>query len=443
MAKLRKLGNLAQLLLQSHLRNRDQEFQSGLVKQRQMEMAEINDANRRGLADDQRKFALLGKGLADPGTMETFARTGTDIGVDPASFKPTDDRIMGQLGAKLGQAKREELPTDLGVEQQLAATPWAGNLAKDPRAVKQGMMVRDDRLGQLNEIDQYGLGLKGKEAFASAEGQGLGKESADAANAPAALQRDVTKFNTMAPLEVRKAGQIAGAQTSANLRTEGQFYTSQEGKALLDAKTQDALRRARAQNEGAAIVKAAEASARFMPNVLSLEQKWNQAQPEIARLVEGGILNGELMDILQARGVQALPLSIQQAMSPAVRQYFEMRGSYMPIFARVLSEVGNLAEQEQIRAAGLAPSGIDALNGGAAGAEKMARMKRLLVTMPDVQEAMFAAVNGRLDPAAREAMIQDIIGTDDVQAPVDPSSPVERLRRMRLGATGVAPQAAH
>jgi hypothetical protein len=124
------------------------------------------------------------------------------------------------LGAKIGSAERKDLPTDLGVEQRLGATPWGSSLAKDPRAVKHGMTVRDDRQTQLNEIDQYNTDLKGAEAFKVKYDTGMAEEQVAATNAPAALGRKKDEYNAMTPLEVNRAGMVTGAQQAAQLPYE-------------------------------------------------------------------------------------------------------------------------------------------------------------------------------------------------------------------------------
>jgi hypothetical protein len=215
MAVRRKIGNLANILLQSHLQKREREHQSELVKQRQMEIALANDDLRRKQAEDQRQHTLLLRGVEDPALMETFARNGVDVGIDPTMFRTGDDKILSQLGSKISQAKREELPTDLGVEQQLGATPWGSGLARDPRAVKHGMTVRDDRKRQLDDIDAYQTDLKGAEAFATRYNTDMGAETAAAENHPAQLKREKDTFSAMTPLHASRAGAERGAQLAA------------------------------------------------------------------------------------------------------------------------------------------------------------------------------------------------------------------------------------
>jgi hypothetical protein len=231
MAKLRKLGGIAQMLLQQHMQKRQMEMQSELVKQRQMEMAQYNDDLRRKTAEDQRNHSLLTSGLQDPTQFAALDRAGISLGdIDPSSFQTPDRAIMGGLQSKLGTAKREDLPTDIGLEGQLAdpkLNPWdhANNLSRDPRAVKDLMVGRDSRKTALDEIDVYNTDLKGAESFATAYNTEMGQEKADATNAPAQLTRKQNEFRAMTPLEVQRESAKAWATLPAELEKLKQART--------------------------------------------------------------------------------------------------------------------------------------------------------------------------------------------------------------------------
>ena len=186
--------------------------------------------------------------------------------------------------------------------------------------------------------------------------------------------------------------------------------------------------------EGAAVTKAYEKSSNFLPSAIELRNKWLKAQPEIAALVDNGLLSDEIL----ADGIKRVPRAVQEMLSPTVRQYFEMSESYMPVFARMLGEVGNLAEQEQLRAGLLAPSGLDALEGGISGTEKLDRMIKLIVNMPDVQIAMFRSKNAT--PEQKIDILNSVLDRPlSMTAPASPAanslkSAQDKLRSLLGGA---------
>lgn len=225
MAALRKLGNLAQVLLQSHLRNREDErqarLQSELVRQRQIELAEHNDKLRRAQAEDTRNQALLTAGLESPEKFAMMARAGVDMGdIDPSQFATPERAIMGSLQSRLGTAKREDLPTDIGIEGMLASekdNPWdfQNNLSRDPRAVKELMTGRDSRRASIEDLvaQETAEGAAAKQA--DAYGTAMGTEMADSQNFDAVLARKKREYAAMTPLEADRARQTSAARVAA------------------------------------------------------------------------------------------------------------------------------------------------------------------------------------------------------------------------------------
>lgn len=310
MAVRRKIGNLAHTLLQAHLQKRQMEQQSDLIKQRQMEMAQANDDLRRGQADDQRKHTLMLRGIEDPALMETFHRNNVDVGIDPTMFRTGDDKILSQLGSRLSQAKREELPTDLGIEQQLGATPWGSDLAKDPRAVKQGMTVRDDRKGQLDEIDTYQTDLKGAEAFATRYNTDMGAETASAANHPAQLQRKVTEFQTMTPLEVEREAKKAWATVPAELEK----YTQQRMIEL--AQIGNKVEAEQLAQKRAAVKGLMPTYLTYRSLVLDVAQSWTGASGPTASSALGAIGQIPVIGSVAETGLKAAHTGVTSMINP-------------------------------------------------------------------------------------------------------------------------------
>lgn len=351
MAMMRRLGSLADLLLRHHLQQRDDEYRSGLTAQRQMELADLNNKARAAAAEDAQKQSMLLKGLENPTLMAQYARSGIDLGgIDPNAFKPSDEMILAQLGTKIAQSKREELPTDLGVENLLGADPWGQSLAKDPRAVKQGMVARDDRRNQLNEIAAFETDQSNARAFGQRYNEAMGTESAASANAPAQLARDVTKFNTMTPLEVSRSAQIAGADTRARLAAE---LDPKVIAAKLDfEKQKNLLELANAQNRAGAEIYAAKEAA--VKGLLPVYQQYR-------------VLAVELMTDPKINTNQESMSTIQNALSK-LPWFGEFAGSAMEAYQVSKSE-----------ALGQVPGGMMGVD--AATAQKMSQLNRLTDTL--------------------------------------------------------------
>lgn len=454
MAIRRKIGNLASFLLQSHLARKDAEYQSNLVGQRQKELAGYNS-----------ELNVLEALKSDPKLAARFAEAypGRKIGdIDTSIFVPTADQAKGALAEEIQKAPDKFDP--LSIINQYNSSPGAlqGPDARQP--IEQLIAQRNSafersRNAAPSELRET-VGPDGSKSLVGVNPQNMSEPLPTALDpvSQGMLAGKAGLESWMAnegdPLRESKEVSLAGRKSyaqgfnnqTAQLKAEGQFYSSAEGLNLLKSKAQAALTQAKSQAEGAVIVKSTEQVGRFLPNVLALEEKWAQAQPEIERLAQNSDF-AQYISLLEptwdegskaivARTIQSLPATVQQMMSPRVRQYFEMRQSYMPIFARVLSEVGNLNDQEQLRAVGLSPSGLDALEGGASGTEKMDRMKKLLITMPDIQAALFRAADQ--PPAVREQIMKDILqmaaplGSNVPNEP-DPSSPRERFRNLLGG----------
>lgn len=446
MANLRRLGDLAGLLLTSHLQRKRDTYQAELDLARQQQMAEMNFANTvlgRLAQDPSMASRTRDAGVSEIGGMpidifvpspeEALGSVGRDITEHPDQFDPLS--IIGRYGSQPGALKGPDArpPIEQLIQARNAALERR-RMTAPPQMVTE---MRDDGSTFQQAVNPYQLPEEGIRTGLGGAQEGQNELENWMANEGSALRQNAA---------VRQAGREAGARQSAQLAAEGQFYTSAAGRALLKAKADAALSETQSQEEARAIVDAARKTANFMPSIIELEKKWQQAKPEIQRLVQSGAWSQEIEAFLTpqwdeagrtfvARGIQALPLTVQQTLSPTVRQYFEMRQSYMPVFARVLGEVGNLNEQEQMRAVGLAPSALDALGDGASGDEKLGRLKRLMINAPDIVRANIRAVHGGATTEERELLIRGILGTDDAlpadQPAAPPSRALQKLNQLR------------
>lgn len=436
MAFRRKLGNLAGILFQSRLRQQDQERQYDLQRRNQ-------EASSKAQFNNQAFEKVLSDPTGDIADRLTKAGMGGFEG-----FIPSNTDIQGRLGEGIANTND---PTKLDDPMSLIAKFRSAPGAKYDPSMRQPIEELINQTNQRREAIKNNSPLQtttealddGSKQLRSYNPQNMDQPIQTQVSAQTEGQNKFTERteNELNPIaintEVSKAGRTAyaqgyGNQTGQN-KAQSEYVDNGGLQRELNIRTQSALAQAQSQAEGAAIVKSTEGVARFMPSVLELSKKWKQAQPEIEALINSGKIDPSVWDNIQASGLQALPMPIQNSLSPTVRQYFEMRQTFMPIYARMLGEVGNLAEQEQVRASGLAPSALDALQGGKSGTEKLDRLQSLLVNMPDVQLALFRMRVAGTPPEQQSQAIDQLITRGRTpEAPVDPALAGARQELQRL-----------
>ena len=119
MALRRRIGNLAQMLLQSHLRDEESKKNSERIGLRQRELAGYNDSLRSAQAEDTRIQDLLKQITGDPTgrIAHSLKRAGrSDIGGMPVdAFMPTPQQILGGMTGDIEKSKTlADLPTPEG-----------------------------------------------------------------------------------------------------------------------------------------------------------------------------------------------------------------------------------------------------------------------------------------------------------------------------------------
>lgn len=222
MPRLRRFGNalgdVGSTLMQHVLQLEAQKQQSELVRARQMELARLNAAEREAAREDSQAANEQSAILGDPTGAK--AQMLVDAGKSQyAGFVPTGQTATTRFGAGFNQAKnRTELPTDVGVELGLGASPGGRDAAKDPRNIMALIGQRDARKAAFDTEDATQVKLQQDKAFAEGKGRGLGTEAADATAFPAKLQREKDTYAQMTPLHARRAAGEAAARESAQTR---------------------------------------------------------------------------------------------------------------------------------------------------------------------------------------------------------------------------------
>jgi hypothetical protein len=219
MARLRRVGNAfadtGALLLQHVLRLKQQQNESSLVQQRQQELAELQNEFRRAQQEDAQANQEHEAVLGDPtgAKAEMLVKGGK---AQYSGFVPDPEVATTRYGAKLNDiSERAKLPGDLGLEMGLGATPGGAAAAKDPTKIEQLIAQRNGRRGVIDEAALAASADKQRDASATSYGTAMGTEQAATENFPAVLGRKKDEFNALTPLEVSRAGKVAGAQASA------------------------------------------------------------------------------------------------------------------------------------------------------------------------------------------------------------------------------------
>jgi hypothetical protein len=224
MARLRNLagglGGFGTDLIEFALRRMQQQEQSSLVAQRQQELAEQNNAFRAAQADDTRWQQSLQQILNDETGL--VAQRLADAGDERARpFVPLGHQVTSRIGASLGKAKREDLPTDVGLEESLRSAPGGAAASTDPRNIQYLIDQRKAREAQLASFAATEATEAGAKSQAMGYGQQAGTNRAVEEFAPTAQRIAVEKEKALNPVMVSRASGEATARQSAETKGFG------------------------------------------------------------------------------------------------------------------------------------------------------------------------------------------------------------------------------
>lgn len=231
MPKLRRLGNMAQFFLQSHLADQKLHEENDLITQRQTDLARLNDQLREAGANDMRDQNTLDKMLGDPSgrIAEGLLKSGRSRigGYDPSNFIQTNNTAPGMADLAKAKAQADVPDPSVMLGQMIGPGKKLTNLnpvsqllgVKDPATGDGVVGARQQTLDKISNDQQGEMDRKNAESFGSAYNSNMGTEQANAQNAPAQTARKITDTN-LVESGTRKertatAGSIAGAQAGA------------------------------------------------------------------------------------------------------------------------------------------------------------------------------------------------------------------------------------
>jgi hypothetical protein len=264
------LANTGDMLLQHALRLKQQQEQSELVRQRQQELADFQNQFRKGQAEDTRRQQTLDKILGDPtgGVAQTLVDAGE---TEWSPFAPKPEKALAGVGADIEKfTKREELPTDVGLEPMLASRPGGRMAAKDPTAIETLMAQRNSRRGSLDQLEQQKIAESADKSRQDAYASGMGTATAAHEMAPTVTADKVAQEKALTPVMASRAGAEAGARARATNAAEIEQLTNPKYLAAVAEKIkQEGMAKAlatRSQDHAAMVNDAATAIASITPD---------------------------------------------------------------------------------------------------------------------------------------------------------------------------------
>lgn len=225
-SRRKRLGEFAQMLLQQHQQRRFAEYQSSLIADRQRELAELNDQLRAKQAADRFREQLVGRVVQDPAMADRLAGEGVQdlAGVPMSAFRKSDQERTAPLLEEVGKADSFEKLGDKNVlfERRRQAGPIT-NLTD----IAGLLTAHDNQRQRITDTNTFNDDRAGAQEFTKVYQQGMGEETATAANHPAQMGRkaaDLGQANEFRLNLERGLNPIyanrAGAETRARLNAE-------------------------------------------------------------------------------------------------------------------------------------------------------------------------------------------------------------------------------
>jgi hypothetical protein len=432
MASVRKVGNVFQLLLEDYMNRKMAKYQSDLMSSRQKE-----DDERRA-ANNARQSLMF----ATPAQRRALINAKVEIpGVNLQQFNPTSAEVLAPIYQRYATAtKMSEIPSRLeslgfaageGEDTSIAdpdtpfgpagqtftkrhvitspddaqtqgILPSAAMMPAQRPPIEQLLQARQSSVDRVNRADELEVDRAGARANLVARETELGQEAGQAQTFRPQLNRALQEIREKAGPQAAAERQMSGARQRGafdfltNPTARGDRLRWEQDLGDIQVKVAGA-----GQTEKAAIDAQTQA-ARSTPYLTELQKLWVEAQPEIAK--------SPWVDYLGRMGGQ-----IQQDALPGFalpdksRAYFQAVERALPIFTRAVGEVGNLAEQEQIRQRYGPPTGVDALSDPTVGMRKLAQMQTFLDVQPALIRMLANPAVQRLPAGERLNLIDQLI----------------------------------
>lgn len=214
MPRLRRLGNIAEVLLKQHLAGQEAEQQQERSFQQQ-------DRARKSSLTDKLTEGAINNPEASDQLFELAKQMGVQI---PEAARASNDDLLKKTRASISPTTSDTditnqvstLGRGLADPEGVLPTSMGEGPSNAPgKTIQDLMALRAERAATRDAETKRTLGIEGDKAKATSYGTASGAEQAAAENAPAKLERDMNTFRSMTPLEATRAGMTTGASAQA------------------------------------------------------------------------------------------------------------------------------------------------------------------------------------------------------------------------------------
>lgn len=457
MARLkRQIGNLASLFLNDFMQSQRQREQSELTRQRQIELAQQQNAFRAAQAEDAQRQALLNTALQDPDKAARMGRSGIDVGVPLNGLMRTPEEVFAEIISGWGKAKTL---ADLE-SQETGHTRYHGNPAiglhveggEEPDFA--GAYKREsDRVAAANptaveDIDPTGTGrkrfldprtLSGQEfqteRTGAQEGERLGASEFGKIKFPGLTEAKIEEGNQLEAgtrgEKVKTAGAESSARAYAQLRAE---YDPKIVAAKLDFETKKAA--LMQDRVGANVL------ARTAANVKGMQPIYAAYRKTVMDSLEKGLLQENAETVKKAQDTMSkLPIIgsfagslmettrsvVQETKNPGAAKTLSDLDQLADVLALAMANTvfGNRGAVTEADKASAKAALVTSLTSAGAALDRVTLLDRLILKLPEVA--------ARDPEAPRASVIQqaltEVTGKTTNQAP-------GAARRVKIGPDG-------
>ena len=329
----------------------EKRMENDLIMERQAALSKQNDLEAQNRAKETQKTQLLEKALSDPTFARRLQQSGLAevLGMDIP--EPTSEDILGPMGASLSEADDpSKVDTPEGMINQLRSqggiisdTPVKGQTQVPPMGIAQLLAARKAKETKFTE-SAAAEPVRGKRMRPTGIEEEYFSTAGDVAGQAYPTERTTSQ-------EAGRQGSVAGAQAGASTNaTERALHTPANIAGAASRAGAIAEAQAGAKGGGSGLTPSMQAGVNRLKSSLSILK---ELDPSLTSRTGVG---GRLAGFAQQWGAR-----VTGEDSSAV-VYDAISAALLPALARSSGEVGNLAEQEQIRYERLAPKVSNPIN---------------------------------------------------------------------------------
>ncbi len=395
------LQRVAETELQNRLIKERQAAESALIGGRQAEEHKRDQTAK--LVEGLRSGSILPQQVSDEertAIKPTRQASGLE-GPDLMSMTPPDQILAKPIFENLSKiTKAGQVPGSQEIFNQRLSQGPIKDLSSLTGLLNTGTQQKE-RLASSEAFDR-------DSAIAQAQGEAfstkVGENEAANVNQPDVLRRSLETGQQ----NVKLAGQEQYARSTAEIRAKinnaAAILKLEGDSARQKAAIEQDANRAKARFE--AVSKSEATAATALPQLGNLYALWLGAKDDIAKMAKiAGPLGPASVDARINLSYAGIPENI--------RLYYSELEKSLPFFARLTGEVGNLAEQEQVRQRFGLPTAYDAVQG--TGDEKLETAIALAMKAGKLSELNMDPATMALDAGTRLNLLESVLAEGKAQ----------------------------